>query len=231
MTRIAAVRLKTAAALAFFAAELVVLLFPAAGTLDWGWGWAWIGLVMGTSTVVTVMLERRDPALVAERLRLPVQRGQARGDRFWMAVIGLAYAAWLPLMGLDAVRFGWSQVPLVLHLAGAAGIVACMWIAYLTFIENTFAIAAVRIQEERGQTVISSGPYARVRHPLYSGALLFFIGTPLMLGSWWGVVWGLVLSLLLARRIVLEEGALLEGLDGYDEYTSRVRFRLVPGVW
>jgi protein-S-isoprenylcysteine O-methyltransferase Ste14 len=217
--------------MAFYAAELAVLLFPAAGTLDWAWGWAWIALVIGVSVLLTVVLERRDPALIAERLRSPFQRGQAAGDRLWMAAIGVGFAVWLPLIGLDAVRFGWSHVPLLVHVFGAVVVAGCFRLAYVTFIENTFAIAAVRIQKERGQTVISTGPYARVRHPLYSSAMLFFAGSPLMLGSWWGLAWGFVLVLLLARRVGLEEGALLKGLDGYAAYREEVRFRLVPGLW
>ncbi len=97
--------------------------------------------------------------------------------------------------------------------------------------ENSFAAPVVKIQKERAQTVISTGPYAFVRHPMYFGMLFLFPGMALLLGSWWGVVVAFVLVLLLCARIPLEEKVLRAGLDGYDAYTRRVRYRLLPGLW
>jgi protein-S-isoprenylcysteine O-methyltransferase Ste14 len=97
--------------------------------------------------------------------------------------------------------------------------------------ENSFAAPVIRLQTERGHRVVSTGPYALVRHPMYSGSVLFFVGAPLLLGSWWGVAMSPLLVLLFAGRIVIEERALTAGLPGYADYTARVRYRLVPGVW
>ena len=102
-----------------------------------------------------------------------------------------------------------------------------MWVLH----ENSFASVVVRLQRERGHRVISSGPYAWVRHPMYSGAILFFIGIPLLLGSLWGLIASPLLVLMFAVRVSIEERTLREGLDGYVDYTSRVRYRLLPGVW
>jgi protein-S-isoprenylcysteine O-methyltransferase Ste14 len=97
--------------------------------------------------------------------------------------------------------------------------------------ENSFAAPVVKIQKERGHSVISTGPYRYVRHPMYAGALLFFVGMSLLLGSWWGLVPVLVLAFVFGVRVPMEEEALRTGLDGYDEYAQRVRYRLVPFVW
>ena len=127
--------------------------------------------------------------------------------------------------------------PVVVVIANVAsgtrrnGITATMYIGYLSFRENTFAAPVVKIQAERGHRVVTTGPYAHVRHPMYSGTMLFFAGTPLLLGSWWGVVLAPLFVLLFAIRAGIEERALLAGLPGYADYTARVRYRLLPGIW
>src|SRR5262249_10623166 len=143
----------------------------------------------------------------------------------------LPLAGWLVLMGLDAVRFGWSSMPGWAQDVGALGIFLSLWIGYRVMRENSFAAPVVRIQEERGQTVITTGPYRYVRHPMYAGALFFLFGSPLLLGSWWGLVPALLLALMLALRIPVEEKALRAGLPGYAAYAARVRYRLIPLVW
>jgi len=118
-----------------------------------------------------------------------------------------------------------------LNIVGALLIPIGFFIAWLTFRENSFAAPVIKIQEERGQRVIGTGPYRIVRHPMYAGAMVYMIGMPLLLGSWLGL---LVLPLIfgaLAVRIFIEEDALRKGLAGYAEYAARVRYRLVPGIW
>ena len=105
------------------------------------------------------------------------------------------------------------------------------YLFYLTFRENSFLSPAVRIQTERAQTVVSTGPYAYVRHPMYAGFVLFTLGTTLLLGSWYGLLGGLLLIGMVARRAVLEERALQEELEGYSAYMTRVRYRFVPHLW
>jgi protein-S-isoprenylcysteine O-methyltransferase Ste14 len=141
------------------------------------------------------------------------------------------WTSWLVLMALDAGRFGWSRMPVWAQAIGAILIALCMTIACLAFRENSYAAPVVKIARERGHRVVSTGPYACVRHPMYAGALLFFVGTPLLLGSWYGLAAALVLVALLVTRTVMEERTLTDELPGYPEYAARVRWRLAPGIW
>jgi protein-S-isoprenylcysteine O-methyltransferase Ste14 len=138
---------------------------------------------------------------------------------------------WFVLMPFDAVRFRWSSVPQWVQGVGALLIALGLFVVHLTFRENTYAAPVVKIQTERGHRVVSTGPYAYVRHPMYAGMLLLFAGTPLLLGSWWGLAAAPVLAALLAARAVLEERTLANELPGYREYAARVRYRVIPRVW
>lgn len=215
------------------AKELVLglLLFGSAGTLTWLAGWGFLIELFVASILVTRMLARRDPALLAERMKSPLQKGQPVWDRIFISSFMLLFSSWFVLMGLDAVRFHWSTVPAWLQVIGAVGVAVSMWIVSRVFRENTFAAPVVKIQKERGHKVISTGPYALVRHPMYVGALLFFPSTALMLGSWWGLAGAIPLVALLVVRTAKEDRELQRGLEGYAEYAGRVRFRLVPRVW
>jgi len=161
----------------------------------------------------------------------PFPKGQAFWDKVFMAFIIVVWFGWLVLMALDAKRWNLSQMPEALNYVGAVLIPIGFFIVRLTFRENSFAAPVVKIQEERGQRVISTGPYRIVRHPMYAGATLYMIGMPLLLGSWLGL---LVLPLILGAlsvRIFIEEAVLRKGLRGYGDYAARVRYRLIPGVW
>jgi protein-S-isoprenylcysteine O-methyltransferase Ste14 len=141
------------------------------------------------------------------------------------------FVLWLILMPLDAVRYGWSEVPGWLQLLGAVGLLLSFYVLFLTFRENAYLAVVVKLQEERGQRVVSSGPYRYVRHPMYAGMFLFLPSGALLVGSWWGLLLCLVLLGLLVWRIPREERILENGLAGYDEYERRVRYRLIPHVW
>jgi protein-S-isoprenylcysteine O-methyltransferase Ste14 len=182
-----AIKLRTLLASFAWFVGLAVLLFAPAGTLAWPAAWVFLGLMLAGSVVFYVVLLRHDRALLAERLAGPIQRGQKRWDKVWMATFVFLFYAWLALMGLDTVRFGWSHVPLWLHILGAGGILAYFWISYIIFRENPFVAPVVKLQTDRGQRVISTGPYAHVRHPMYAGAVLYLAGTALLLGSWYGL--------------------------------------------
>jgi protein-S-isoprenylcysteine O-methyltransferase Ste14 len=134
-------------------------------------------------------------------------------------------------MALDAVRFKWSSMPEWVQVAGALLVILSIGFSYRTLRENSFASPVVKVQMERAQRVVTTGPYRYVRHPFYTGSLLFVAGTSLLLGSWWGLIAALGLAGLLAMRIGIEEKALRTGLAGYDTYAERVRYRLVPLVW
>jgi protein-S-isoprenylcysteine O-methyltransferase Ste14 len=218
-------------ALARAALVFAALLFGAAGTLRWPAGWAFLVLLFGGSLIITQILARHDPALLAERMKPPIQREQPPWDRALMLVLIALWFGWLVLIGLDAVRFGWSAVPAWLQWIGAAGVVLALWIWHRTFRANTFASTAVKIQTERGHRVVSAGPYAIVRHPMYAGALIFLPSTALLLGSWWGLAAAVIPAGILVIRTAMEDRELQRRLDGYRDYAARVRYRLIPYVW
>jgi protein-S-isoprenylcysteine O-methyltransferase Ste14 len=143
----------------------------------------------------------------------------------------VVWCAWLVLMGLDAVRFHWSVMPVWLQCAAAALMVLSFRMIGRVFRENTFLAAVVKIQTERGHRVISTGPYAVVRHPLYSAVLIYLPATALLLGSWYGLAASFILSGGIAFRTAMEDRELRRGLEGYTEYAARVRYRLIPFVW
>jgi protein-S-isoprenylcysteine O-methyltransferase Ste14 len=211
-------------------ALMALMLFGAAGTLAWPEGWAFLGIFNLCAVAIGIWLGLADPALLAERMKSPFSRGQRWRDQIVMAAITALCCAWFLLCGIDH-RFGWSHLPVWAELAGAAMICAAFigWVGVLR--ANSFAATTIRVQPERGQTVISSGPYAVVRHPMYAWALLFLAGVPLLLGSAWGLILVPAAIALLAARAIGEEQVLREALPGYAEYAARVRCRLVPGVW
>jgi protein-S-isoprenylcysteine O-methyltransferase Ste14 len=212
-------------------AVFAALLFVSAGTLLWPAGWAFIVLFFGFALAIVLWLAREDPELLAERMSSPIQRGQPLWDKVFVAAVLLLFLTWLIVMPLDAVRFRWSEVPGWLQLMGALGVVLSFYIMFLTFRENAYLAMVVKVQEERGQTVVTSGPYRYVRHPMYVSMFLFFPAAALLLGSWWGLLLCAVLLGLLVWRIPLEEQMLENGLAGYDEYKQNVRYRLIPHVW
>ncbi len=205
------------------------VLFGSAGTVRWPAAWVFLSEMAVLGIGVGLWLAQRDPVLLAQRLASPIQRDQKSWDKVFMATLLVAFCAWFILMGLDAVRYKWSSVPMWLQVAGAICLALSIYISVLTFRENTYAVPVIRVQE--GQNVITSGPYSYVRHPLYAGAILFFLGVPLLLGSWWGLAAVPLLIAPLAFRVVMEERTLSSELEGYAEYATKVRYRLIPGVW
>jgi protein-S-isoprenylcysteine O-methyltransferase Ste14 len=212
-------------------AAMGAILFCAGG--DWLWPQAWFFLAeFGLcSFAVSFWLLRHDPALLASRMPVPVRRDQMPWDRIFMAAASIAFIAWPVLIALDARRFGWSHVPLWVQALGAGLIALGMAAVWHTFRFNTFAAPQVRLQTERGHRVIADGPYAIVRHPKYAGSILYLLGMPLLLGSWWGVAVVPLIVAGLAPRAVGEKRMLRRDLPGYEEYMRRVLHRLVPGIW
>lgn len=207
------------------------VLFGAAGDLRWPEAWVYLWLVAVSSLVMIGWLGRHDPALLAARLAPPVHRDQKPWDRLFMVLFIPAFLGWMVLIGLDARRFGGSHIPVWLEATGAAGILLCMAVTWQTFAVNSFAAPQVRLHTDRAHRAVCEGPYRFVRHPMYSGALLFLFGMPLMLGSWWGIFAALFLAAGLAARAVGEERFLQRELAGYDVYMRQVRYRLIPGIW
>jgi protein-S-isoprenylcysteine O-methyltransferase Ste14 len=207
------------------------ILFLAAD--DWGWpqGWVFLGEITVSTFALNFWLARHDPALLATRLSGPVQPDQQPWDRIFLALGALVFVSWLVLSALDAHRFGWSRIPLWAEALGAVLIALCMIAVWQAFRVNTFAAPQVRVQIDREQRVITDGPYRIVRHPMYAGALLMFVGTPLLLGSWWGLLFVPIAVVGIGFRAVGEERMLRRELPGYDDYARHVRFRMVPGLW
>jgi protein-S-isoprenylcysteine O-methyltransferase Ste14 len=205
-------------------------LFLAAGTIAWLAGWIFLVLFFSFVLAITLWLFRHNPDLLKERMTIS-RPDQKTWDKVGFAVTYLVFLAWLILMPLDAVRFHWSQMPVWLQMAGAISLVCSFYLFFVTFRENSYLSAMVRIQKDRGQTVVSSGPYHYVRHPMYAAALLFLFGTALLLGSWYGLLLALLLVGMIAVRAVLEERTLQQELQGYDAYMTQVKYRLIPHVW
>src|SRR5579875_1005532 len=189
-----------------------VLLFLAAGTLAWWAGWIFLALFTICTGGYTAWMYVKKPELLRERMELS-QPDQKTWDKVFLGIIFLYALTWLILMPLDAVRFHWSHMPIWLEVTGGVLFVCSFIIYFLVARENPYMASVARVQEERGQTVISTGPYRYVRHPMYSGSLLLFLGIPLLLGSWYGVGLALGAGLLLAWRAVMEERMLRQELQ------------------
>ena len=218
-------------ALTIEAVIFAALLFGAAGTIFWPAGWAYLVLFFSGAVRISLRLAREDPALLAERMKPPIQKGQPFWDKIFLLTMIAAWCGWLVLMGLDAVRFHWSAMPLWLQITGGALMVISYRMIVSVFRENPFLSSVVRIQSERGQRVISTGPYAIVRHPLYATMLIFLPANALLLGSWYGLAALLVFLPGFVFRTVMEDRELMRNLTGYEEYADRVRYRLIPFVW
>lgn len=213
-------------------AAMGALLFGAAGTLAWPAAWWYLIETGGLSLWVGFWLARHDPGLLAERLAPIVQAQQSRWDRLFMIGVTVGWCAWLVLMGLDAMRFHESApLPVWLVSLGSFCIFLSIFMCRNVFRTNSYAAPVVKIQTSRGHKVIDTGPYALVRHPMYAAALLLVVGTPLLLGSWWGLAFVPVMVIGIGWRAVREERVLAEQLDGYVQYMERVRYRFVPFIW
>lgn len=215
--------------LVWFALQAVILL-GAAGDWTWPQGWTYLGEVLALSSATTIGLMRNDPELLKARMSSPLNRNQRPRDRAIIMVFLAAYVGWFVLIGLDH-RFAWTGTPLMVQILGATLIGAGMVLVWETFRANTFATTQVRVQTERAQTVVNSGPYRYIRHPMYAGMVLFVIGTALTLGSLWALAATVVLFVLLGLRIRGEEQVLKQDLAGYSEYMTKTPWRIVPGVW
>jgi protein-S-isoprenylcysteine O-methyltransferase Ste14 len=206
-------------------------LFIPAGTIRWIVGWSFLILSFAFSIIMVSWLLKHDPELLQERIAGLGKSDQKAWDKVLMSLNVVFFIGWLVLMPLDAVRFQWSHMPLWLQIVGGLILTVSLYLSYLVFRENPYLSSAVRIQKERGQTVISTGPYRYVRHPLYSAFILYALGTALLLGSWYGMLVGLMLIVMIAIRALKEESMLQKELQGYDAYMAQVKYRFIPHVW
>jgi protein-S-isoprenylcysteine O-methyltransferase Ste14 len=205
-----------------------VILFTLAGRLDWWEGWAFLAIYLTGILVNGLWSLRHNPDVINERGR------GGKNAKGWDKVIGVIYMIFLlgifSLAGLDA-RFAWSAVPLWVKVLGGVAFAISLAITFWAMMTNTFLSTFVRIQDERGHTTVTGGPYRFVRHPMYVGILFMSLGMPLLLGSWWAVIPGALNIILFFIRTSLEDKTLQAELPGYIEYTRQVRYRLIPGIW
>jgi protein-S-isoprenylcysteine O-methyltransferase Ste14 len=210
---------------------MAAIIFGAAGTTDYAGGWLYLGEMIVMSIVPGLYGARVDPGLLRERLRPPIQKDQPLADKLILIPLLLVLFGGMGFMAADAARWHWSTVPPFAQWLGCALLLAAVSFMYWVMRVNSFAAPVVKIQKDRGQTVITTGPYAIVRHPLYFGALFYVAATSLVLGSWWGLGVVPLVAIGFAIRIGVEEKVLRHGLEGYTAYARRVRWRLIPFIW
>jgi protein-S-isoprenylcysteine O-methyltransferase Ste14 len=207
---------------------LAALLFVPAGTLRYWQAWLFMAIFVGATTGITIYLAIRDPALLERRMKAgPAAEGEATQK----LIMGIAMTGFLAVIVVPALdhRFGWSGLLAGVALFGDALIALGFLFVFFVLKANTYSASTIQIAA--GQTVISTGPYAIVRHPMYAGALVLLVGVPLALGSWWGLLPLMLLLPALIWRLLDEERFLIRHLPGYAEYRKRVRQRLLPFIW
>ena len=213
----------------FFA---IALLWPAGTVLWWE---AWVVIVIWTiwGFVMTVYLLKNDPALLKERLKaVPIHQEQKSWDKIIMLIFFIAAIGLYLVPGFDVVRFNWSEpLPLWARITAMIFHIPCFVLLAWVMRENTYSSQVVKIDKARGHHVITTGPYAFVRHPMYTIVIPLLYATPIALGSRFALLLSTLLTVLLVIRTYLEDRTLHEELDGYVEYAAKTRYRLLPGIW
>ncbi|HEX2591091.1 MAG TPA: isoprenylcysteine carboxylmethyltransferase family protein [Rhizomicrobium sp.] len=210
---------------------MALVLFLAAGNWRWPGGWAFMAIFGIGSIAFIAWLGPRDPALLQSRMDISARKEQPWWDKLFLFVFIGFWFVWMAGMAIDAERWHLSHVPVWLQAVGGVLIIAGFTATMRVFAANSFAAPNIRVQSDRDQHVIDTGPYAWVRHPMYASAALYLVGLPLLLGSWWGFIGSAVFMLGMSVRSIGEENTLKRELPGYAEYMTRVRYRLVPGVF
>lgn len=205
------------------------VVFVPAGTLNWPEAWVFLLLYFVFVTAALIWMKKNAPGLLKERMSK--KKDTKSWDKKFFTAYSIFLIALLIVPGLDAVRFGWSEVPLFVRVLGFLGFIPAMGFAFWAMKENAFASDTVRIQKERGHTVCTTGPYRYVRHPMYVGVILFLLCFPIALGSFYTFIPAFINTALFILRTSLEDKTLQEELPGYKEYAQEVRYRLFPGVW
>lgn len=216
------------AALRRFVGAAVLLggaLFLSAGSLRFWQAWVYLAVLFVPVTLVVRYLLRHDPDLLERRLKTREERGPQRAVQVLGSVLWLAV---LVVPGLDQ-RFGWSSLPWPVVVAGDVGVLAGYLLFFFVIRENSFASRVIEVQQ--GQRVVTTGPYALVRHPMYLAVVIMLLASPIALDSLWALIPAVVTPMVLVSRIRDEEAMLMEDLPGYREYAAQTRYRLIPGVW
>jgi protein-S-isoprenylcysteine O-methyltransferase Ste14 len=207
---------------------LAALLFLPAWTFRYWQAWVFLGAFFAPALGVTLYVMKHDPALFERRVRGGASDEKDRTQKIIHALVVVAFLAGIFVPVADH-RLGWSRVPAWVSIAGDLLVALGFLFIFFVFRENTYASGTVEISA--GQRVISSGPYAMMRHPMYTGSIVMLLGVPLALGSWWGLLALVPFTLVILWRLLDEEKFLARNLPGYSEYRNKVRYRLVPLVW
>ncbi len=208
-----------------FLVIMMLMFFGSVGSFDYWQGWTYLGVVFVPFIIVVTYLVRKDPGLLERRMSM--KEKEQTQKRLVLFSVPYTLLVWM-LPGFD-VRFGWSEVPVGAVVAADALVFAGYLFIFRVFRENSYAARTVQVDE--GQRVISTGPYALVRHPMYTGVIVMYVLSPVALGSWWAVIPAVLIVPMLIIRIRNEEELLVRELPGYAEYRERVRYRLMPGLW
>src|SRR5271169_1946469 len=216
------------AGLFFLFVVMAITIFVPAGAVDYWQAWVFLIAFFLPPLAITIYLMKNDPKLLERRTSAGLGAEQERSQNIIQALAALAFIAMFIVSSLDH-RFGWSAVPAYVTVLGDILVLLGFYFVFLVFKENTFASGTIEVVAE--QRVISTGPYALVRHPMYIGALVMLVGVPLALGSWWGLLAIVPMTLVMVWRLLDEEKFLAKNLAGYCEYQNKVRYHLLPLIW
>ncbi len=219
---------KAAAGFLSLIATLAATLFLPSWTIHYWQAWACLATFVCCAAAITAWLMVRDPALLERRLKAGAKAEQEKSQKLIQSLARIAFLALFVIPAIDH-RFGWSRVPAAASTAGDALIAIGFAVVFAVFRENTYTSGIIEVASE--QTVIASGPYALVRHPMYSGAIILLIGIPIALGSWWGLLLLIPMAAAIVWRLLDEERFLAANLAGYADYLKKVKYRLVPVLW
>lgn len=214
--------------LLFLVLVLALALFLSAGTLQFWQAWVYLAVFSVCVILITLYLAKNDPRLLARRVQAGPAAETQKSQQIIQSLASVFFIALFVVSGLDH-RFGWSNVSSAISLLADGVVALSLFFVFLVFRENTYTSATIEVAD--AQAVISTGPYSLVRHPMYAGAFLLLLATPLALGSWIGMLFALPVILVIVIRLLEEEKFLAANLKGYEEYRQKVPYRLIPYIW
>jgi len=207
---------------------LALLIFIPFGSIKFWEGWVYLCNFALSSSLITSYLWRKDPKLLERRTKAGPVAEKEKSQKNIQYFANILFIGVMVLPAIDR-RLGWSDIPVFIVILGNILVCIGFYLVFLTFKENTFTSAVIEVAAE--QKVVTTGPYSKVRHPMYIGALIMLFGTPLALGSGWGLIAFLPFTFVIALRLLAEEKYLISNLKGYEEYCQKVRYRLIPNIW
>ena len=207
---------------------LAILLFLPSWSFNYWQAWIFLAVFSLSVFLITLYFLRKDPNLIQSRLKVGPVAEKQKSQKIIQALAGLFFILPFITASIDH-RLGWSTIPTRLVLLGDILVALGLYIVFLVFKENTFTSATIEVADQ--QRVISTGPYAVIRHPMYAGAFIMLLGIPLALGSWWAFIFIILLFAAIVWRLLEEERFLSKNLPGYTAYRQKVRYRLIPYVW